>query len=1227
MPNGPEGYQPTPKEIQGAQAPKSPDVLRPATSVLPRQEVHPSRPYHLEPAIPRIDPAHQPTGERTENLTKPAHFKTELVDASQGVQNPRIESDIQKIKDKPIEEKIEYLRGLNVSSLERAKVAIELEVPTAGGAAEASRREGQLSLERLREVVEAIVELEAKPYEEKYNDENEGVLKSYYQQLEGHVATTGWRKPSERELEKEEKKPAEDSRVSRQNSQESSQQSSQELHPEPALVSESIQDLYSEYHRSGPEDRDQIKKEISDYFAVARNRGLFRRIDPILSSIAEQDLPIAIKRRFTSDQFWEAIGPRIQFAIQRGDESLNELIFQNPENRKLEGVVRTYLELARLRFMDVLEKRDISALNLPPESPYDFEGQFMPQKEADIEEVEEDSEDLMIPKERFWKKSYYYEVTAETPQEFLIAKDTYIEWAQSGAISKAPERQFREMDQFREALTNACLNAHISTEFTENLVRGLESRISIYGADYSNEHYHASHYKEFMNFLGEHEGPDRWLALAREIDGKVAAALWKLDNDPKFELYFSSHGSRGQLGGNSNAQWFLQKQIKEIMIEELMDIEIKEGRLEYVTSHQPEDEFKNLYEGFDGDYYEVMYTKPDGQLTESERQIRNDLRSKFDQYDKLSPEEKKELEPLKKSLEIGRIKKELKDGKKLKDLTSEDRRAYMESKSRARAAFDIAFQMYGAMGEKSKRGGGVLLVDKIDKKGNKIVDWVPSHWAEKFVQFAETWTKTEYGRTQPNMSARDLEKKVLLARGNAVMEIKEKGFEAIHYEDVLKDGKPAKMEIYEADRDENGQVKKDTKGKAILKPVEADFNNSVRHIYSRWTSHTYWGYQEELRHMLLDPKTHEAAIRIRDGESLPGDEREAASQLLIIDPTLSRIDRFPDMWERERKLILAAVEDSYQSHWRIRRSLYRQFYPGNDGDPSKIRINFGLQDYGGFRKTVEHIVAKTAQEQDKFARVLKLLIPEMPVHYASMAEMWGQNGAMGVINMLEEQPYRLVGEFALLKHANQALVADKLRASLVTDVNEQRGVSEEGVYEKPLSRSDKLQAFVGSDSDIYNKRDVEARFIDGSLEALKRVETTLDHMRVLEGDIRGGQDALWLEGINIFINPADVGKPPKEQRYLAPDKNGVFNPYIDTIQDTGSSRHSGKIFFDKFMRWLRTDGIRSGMVSYGEESSLIAFWDGDYRPDRDANEWRRKNGVPLERVRSRADRMWQIIGR
>lgn len=1288
-----------------------------------------------------------------------------------------------------------------------------------------------------------------------------------------------------------------------------------------------IDSLILEFESGAPLN-ERFYRDAEAFFKQARRAGMLDELDKMLAS-GMREVGRGIRRGLTvaeimkgnrktreagvdeSLEFAKLSAQEIFMTRLRGDGNLRFLAQVDGSGRvarsegRLAGVWDLYVKLARERFVAAAADGD-----------EDYGSEAF--REYIKNEFRLDNALEIEVKERFWRFSEvgYVQVYASTPEEYYIAADTFVDDVKSRTSD--PGEVFQEVNQFLRQLTQSSGHQSedfkfrllenlrtsymeggkskkeadeearkqdldtISSEFLKDLTILMQARSGVLVADHSNELYHGSQYKDGMNFMSKDgEGPRRWLALM-EIDG-VAEALWKMQNDPRLAMMFELYGTNGQLASNTVAQRArdgktgLHWQVEHIMLQELLGTRIaNDGNRKKMALDVPE---KNFVKQFDG-LYEYGKIPVGGFQGDGNIKV-------YKEYGNLSHREilQKVPKALREAYKLGRVQFRLRPkdaegggmGMEHHDLNVEDTQILLRAEAKAQKAVHIAMEIMGALGEKSKLGGGVVKVRKVDAEGREYFDFVPTHQGEKLAQTAETLTEMKYaddaefwrnsipgpmkndvigvrlfkadrdanaettrkydllvkrakdaklpppsapsllteghdfkaryraamvtqarekawdefagkemvildGTSGPTSNSRDLTRSerlivdknpqdrteaernfmltVDVTKGKVVareltpeekrvqkiefknrttdqklafmklnlVRIGGKGFEAKLSEydgngnrvDALrinrpfdifdpltgetravkrgdfigynKDGEQIVLDynaqgelqglefdaddkaiIFDrADKDHRRQINAhltresraeekqlpvsnaitgDTEYKTVLvEKAAVDFSLGTKHMYSDWTSHTYWAYQEEDRHELLDDKSFAQARRIRDGTMRPEDASVWARQLLLLDPTLLRVMRFTESKEEdhERKLVMAAVEHKYQSHWRISRELHKAFYP-TTGSPLRYNgMYYGLQDFGGYRKMLESVRAQVGEDPERFARRGKKLIPDLHIPYAAASEMWGvgSGGVMAVMRMFNSPTYRAVGTMALDKFSAQSEVANKMRSSLIENRGE-GGKYKEALLLKLTNNSDKAPAALkiamptkpDKERDPLEPRSwltVNANHRNGALENqskfayfiidnnLGRYAEYMSHFALMETGIRNASGAFWFgkdetSAVDIFTgrefspemilrmgaipvmtegemwNRKQVEASNQHAKELSDMIERASQPKLNLRSvdnarspSTGSGRHSAEYIHDRFGELLVDREFRGGAQNYPGEVVIFS---------------------------------------
>jgi hypothetical protein len=976
----------------------------------------------------------------------------------------------------------------------------------------------------------------------------------------------------------------------------------------------SFQELAQEYTNEGSYSK-EFAVEIGKHFAEAHRLGLLEDLRRGLSA-ANKKVKTAIEAKEKSSVWNRIAGEEVQPAIAATSAIIRNRRLFDDEVKAFEVLVDDP-ELGRKRRMNIGElyaqfatDRMLAKLNNPQEK----EREYLP-GEFNLDEEELDEEES---KERYWRQEggWYINVYAKTKEQFRIAASTYIDRLQK--LTSDPGKALQDAQQFEDRMTSSD-GASGLEDFLKDLGDEMKARLGAFGGDHANEQYHGDYLKSYMDFVNKDgEGPNRWLQLVKSMDGKIAAALWLMDNDPRFDSLFTMYGSRGQLADMSYAQRTrdgvsgLHNAVLHLLVEEMVGVELKNsGKLKNLTKFQSPEDFTKNFNGL----YKYGAVPKGHHAGDARLHVYEHNKDKY----KTERDLPKELHHLKDSFRLGRIQYEIEeitekirqgdykrlktpDGKPynprihsahhlLKD--SKDVKFYEHKLHDAHKAVHIAMEIYGVFGEKSKRGGGAFKTERKKGPDNKEFRYfVPIHMGEKFVQTAVTLTKMEYAddagiwkkpefaariKKERNFRAKYRTARVKDAMKLAIANLKIDGYEAkLQKYEYDVNGKPVgeakSMTLKRPRKDANGKVMK-FGDEVIPEEVPVDFYLATHHPYANWTGHTYWSYQEEHRHLLLNPLTLSEAQAIKEGKLDPEDAKAGmvAMQLLILDPTLKRVRLFTDNFEdRERKLTMAAVEDSYQTHWEITKELYRVFFPTLAIPTKEIGIYYGLQDFGGYRKMNEFMRAQAAEDPDRFMRRGRRLLPDLHNPLAPFAEYLGRGtgGVLAIMEMMDAPVYRGAGTLALDKFNSQTELAGKVWAALFGGKDNQAAEIIEGLLLKLTNDADiNLQRFgmPGMLPEIDYKKDPpravwtkdQSEFQSAIRKSFGRLERYLKALVVMESLVRNATGAFDLRNVDVLLEDFDDDGRAKS---IDAALDGILEEGEDianlTIKDSSKTDHS-----------------------------------------------------------------------
>lgn len=349
--------------------------------------------------------------------------------------------------------------------------------------------------------------------------------------------------------------------------------------PEDFINVESLDTLVQKYNSLATPIAEipQIEEHLLKYFREAKRKGLLKGVDDTLNAIylrylgrgisaadARELLHQATEISATNNRPSGYITAESAFRGKMGDLEVNPRLF---------NVWRPYLQWAGARIESLLD-------GLPQVAYREGEWHFP---------VEQTHTAI---KETHWRPyaGYpdYYEVSARTPDEFMVAKETFLQMLRNHALGYDPNELMTNLINFKKVMSrNATELAmqqeswpdgpdKMTTEFAEELRQEFESEAFLWFIDYNIEHYNKDGAKQGEMAMAMHEGPKRWTRALRARNGIVGSYEYALDNDPLVEFAYNTQGSRGQLGHRSDVQNYMRKKIEEMMIERGMGVILKD---------------------------------------------------------------------------------------------------------------------------------------------------------------------------------------------------------------------------------------------------------------------------------------------------------------------------------------------------------------------------------------------------------------------------------------------------------------------------------------------------------------------------------------------------------------------------------------------------------------------------------------------------------------------------
>ena len=572
------------------------------------------------------------------------------------------------------------------------------------------------SPERGRWLVEQIVEMETTlPYEIRYNAENGPKLNRLYANLREFVEGISKGRYDEFPFDSTKEHldvgdiPGESltdrivrayqariDRVAARVEQEA------QTDPEDFTNVESLDVLIQKYNTASATERPQVENDLLKYFREAKKKGLLKGVDDRLNAIylryAGDSISAEQARAMLLQETEISTANNRPPAYVIAESAFRRKMGDPEVNPRLRFVGQAYIQVSADKFEGILDG----------EAPPDYrEGEWRSPTE---QEGEETSETYWEPSAHYPR---YYEITAQTPDQFRIATQTFLQMIKNKGLGYAPDELMDHYRGFKDKLGAVASDIAIKLEskpegpdkmtaiLLEETRQEFEGQFLLWYAYYNGEVYNREGWKQGMTAMALHEGPQRWIRVARSGNGGVGEYSYQFDNEKTVELAWNAQGSRGQLGGYSVAQSYMRIQIYEIMrergmgvvlknydrrdgltetnpqirrkraeliykIEELLkrngnDLEIlsKDDREKYrearkqtrenqelIGIHQSEEAFKSLFEGFDSDGKGFII---------GDTHLRN-----FEMFGELSADELKLLpKSLRDSIILGRIQQKI----------------------------------------------------------------------------------------------------------------------------------------------------------------------------------------------------------------------------------------------------------------------------------------------------------------------------------------------------------------------------------------------------------------------------------------------------------------------------------------------------------------------------------------------------------------------------------------
>lgn len=326
-----------------------------------------------------------------------------------------------------------------------------------------------------------------------------------------------------------------------------------------------------------PTERAEVRKDLLKYFREAHRKGLLKGVDETINAVWLQyragRISVSQARELLQERIIVSTKNDNPTAYITAEAAYRRKRSDNEVHPRLLQVWEPYLRWAGDRFEGLLDRDTM---------PDPEKGEWSPPTEQGNRQI----------KETFWEPfaGYpdYYTITAKTPAQFIIAKETFLQMLKNHALGYDPNELMTNLMNFKKVFSRDATTLaeaqkdqpegpdKMTPEFAKAIRQEFEGEGFLWGAFYNGEHYNREGHKQYMTAMALHEGPERWIRVLRSRRGKVGVHTWNLDNDLMVQLYHSAQGSRGQLGKFSQVQEYLKTHIKKKMLEKGMGVVLKD---------------------------------------------------------------------------------------------------------------------------------------------------------------------------------------------------------------------------------------------------------------------------------------------------------------------------------------------------------------------------------------------------------------------------------------------------------------------------------------------------------------------------------------------------------------------------------------------------------------------------------------------------------------------------
>lgn len=317
-------------------------------------------------------------------------------------------------------------------------------------------------------------------------------------------------------------------------------------------------------------EREQVEKDLLIYFKEAHRKGLFKEVDEVYNAIF-----LGFKNKtYSKKQALALLAQREPEARQALEDALLGKAKDPQVNPRLLDIETAYIVWTRGKLRKIINGEN--------PGPYK-EGEWR------IPGEEEEGERTETYWEPYGGYPDYYTISAKTPAQFRIAKETFLQMLKNRALGYDPNELMQNLLNFKKVLSARGNELVLEQEgmddvpdkmtagFMKELRQEFEGRAFLWHTFYNSEHYNKEGAKQGAMAMAMHEGPERWTrALRSGEEGGVGFHTWNLDNLAMVEFALNAQGSRGQFGDSTQVHEYIRRITYERLKERGIGIVLKD---------------------------------------------------------------------------------------------------------------------------------------------------------------------------------------------------------------------------------------------------------------------------------------------------------------------------------------------------------------------------------------------------------------------------------------------------------------------------------------------------------------------------------------------------------------------------------------------------------------------------------------------------------------------------